>query len=242
MDFYSELSRYYDEVFPAEAADFAFIHHQLDGKTTVLDIGCGTGNKTVLLGAADKRIVGIDSDPAMIARARAEHSLPFVHYHVLDMQAIGSTFCERVFDGAVCLGNTLVHLTGPQAIREFLGAVGGTLVDDGVFIIQILHYDRIIAEKIESLPLIDTPNVQFLRSYVRCGQAFHFVTELRLKATQQSLHNDIVLYPLLRAELTAMLQAAGFDRVELYGGFHGEPLTEASFVLVAVCRNGAQSG
>ncbi len=49
---------------------------RLRGHERVLDLGCGTGTLTVMLkeSARDADVVGIDADPAVLARARAKAS------------------------------------------------------------------------------------------------------------------------------------------------------------------------
>ena len=58
----------------------------------ILDLGCGTGHQTAELTALGIEALGYDADPAMIARARAEHpTTPFV---VGDAQDLDRTSLE----------------------------------------------------------------------------------------------------------------------------------------------------
>lgn len=235
MSFYQELSRYYDEIFAVDAAEMSFITGQLQGKTALLDVGCGTGNKTVHFSEAVASVVGVDMDEGMIAKAHIANSRANIRYTVLRMQDVGTTFKEGQFDGIVCLGNTLVHLPSPADIQNFLHAVSALLGKGGVFILQILNYNRLIAKNITSLPALETPHVCFTRGYAWQGTTMHFVTSLRIKATGETLHNDIVLYPLRKEELTAMLAAAGFAQPQYVGSYQGGPHEDDSFVTIALC-------
>jgi trans-aconitate 2-methyltransferase len=62
-----------------------------DDPTSVLDLGCGPGNLTVLLARRwpDARVVGIDSSTEMIERAR--ETTPAVEFRVADLRAWVST-------------------------------------------------------------------------------------------------------------------------------------------------------
>ncbi len=236
MSFYSAISPWYDEIFPVDAAEMAFVAERLAGAPSLIDIGCGTGNKTAQLAAAGRSIAAVDGDPAMIAAARATNSRPGIAYAVLDMLEIDRAFAGRRFDAALCLGNTLVHLADPACIRGMLGTISGLLNAGGAACIQILNYDRILDKNITSLPLLETERIRFERSYVPRDGLLRFVTTLRVKATGEEIRNDIPLYPLRRAELAEGLTRAAFARVDWYGSYKGDPLTEDSLPLIALAR------
>ena len=232
MGFYQELSRHYDEIFPVDAGEMGFAAKLLSGRNAILDIGCGTGNKTALL-SGTARITGVDSDAGMIERARADNARPGITYDVLDMAALASRFSPGSFDAAVCLGNTLVHLTDPAAIQDFCATVRRLLVPGGVFFCQILNYARILDNAVRELPVIETPGVRFFRRYAPAGDLLLFQTEIFLKADGQCLKNETPLYPLRPESLEAMLREAGFSGQEHYGSYQGVPFTEESFVIIA---------
>lgn len=232
MGMYRDLSPYYDEVFAVDAAEMRFVRDLLRGRRRVLDAGCGTGNKTVLLEEAGRSIAGVDADASMIERARRDNARPDITYDVLDMTALAERFAPGSFDAAVCLGNTLVHLTRPQAIRDLCGTVRGLLEPGGMFICQILNYDRILDNAVTGLPVIDTPRARFSRFYDPDGPNLIFRTELFLKDTGETLHNSTPLYPLRPGEFAAMLRGAGFSAQNAYGSYAGEAFTEKSFILI----------
>lgn len=79
----------------------------------VLDPGCGTGQNTLALAAAGLDVVGVDSAPTPIERARAEakrRGIPvrFLVGDVLDLGALGERF-DTVVDSA------LFHIVGDRA-------------------------------------------------------------------------------------------------------------------------------
>lgn len=236
MTFYDDLSRYYDEIFPVDAAEMAFVSGQVAGKRRLLDVGCGTGNKTVHCAAKDVQVTGIDRDPAMITRAKTDNARSNISYEVLDMSLLGVRYAPGSFDAAVCLGNTLVHLADRAAIDALLGDLGGLLAAEGVAVIQILNYDRILDGHITSLPDLESEHALFTRSYEAEGPLLRFITRLTEKSSGRSLDNAVPLYPLRREELARGLAAAGFHTVEWYGNYRGDPLTADSFALIAVCR------
>lgn len=232
MDFYSLLSKYYDEVFPAKEAELRFVSSLLDGCTDLLDIGCGTGNKTAIL-AQGRRAAGFDMDPEMIARASAAHTGENLHFFTLDMRELTSVLSPGSFDAAVCLGNTLAHLHRDGEQTAFFRQVRTILRPGGVVVGQVLNYDRIVDNHIATLPLIETPNVRFERGYQWREGQLRFVTRIVDKHTGDAFDNDIPLRPILRAAVDSVLAATGFGVVEHYGSYAGEPFREAdSFHLI----------
>ena len=72
-----------------------------DPALSVLDLGCGTGTLTARLAANGRRVVGADSSPEMIERARAQY--PDLDFRVCDALALpfdgefGAVFSNAVF-------------------------------------------------------------------------------------------------------------------------------------------------
>lgn len=235
MAFYQDLSPYYDELFAVDDTELRFVAGILGHRSRILDIGCGTGNKTVLLSTPDNAITAVDQDSAMLERARADNARPNIRYVRADMADLESALQGLRFDGIVCLGNTLVHLAAPEAIQALLESAARLLERGGVCILQILNYDRILDRNIRELPVLETPRARFVRRYVHREGRLHFVTDLDIRETGRTVHNDIVLYPLRRAELAAMLDRAGFGKVAYFGSYQGTALDDDSFVCIAVC-------
>lgn len=236
MSFYTAISEQYDAIFPVNAQEMAFVANLLEGNRNILDIGCGTGNKTVHVKKSGNEVVAVDADEAMIDRARRDNAAPGITYRVMDMRAIGSAFSPGTFDAALCLGNTLAHLSAPGMISSMLRDTANVLDDTGLCIIQILNYDRILAENIRDLPVLETDAFRFSRKYEWQGGEMLFVTELLLKESGETMKNAVPLYPLRKVELAASLADAGFGKVEYFGSYAGDALTSDSFVLIAAAR------
>ena len=236
MSFYSDISEYYDSVFAVGPEEMVFTASLLNYRTPLLDIGCGTGNRTEYLCGTGNTVTGIDRDASMIDRARAFHARPCVQYETLDMMDIDKRFPGSSFEGILCLGNTLVHLSSPEEIAFFCRKVRTLLKDDGLFIVQILNYDYILERRVTSLPSLDSPEASFARQYKWREDGMHFVTALTVMETGQTIHGDTLLYPLTKNELSSCLGQAGFANMVFHGGYSGQPFTQDSFVLYVVCE------
>lgn len=232
MDFYQELSRHYDEIFPARKGDFSFFKDKLKGQKKLLDVGCGTGNKTVLFQDLFQEIIAFDLDSGMIEQAKEKHGASNIEYLVQGMEEI-SNLKENNFDTVFCLGNTLVHLDSLSIIKNFFKDLKKICSSDVKLLVQILNYNKIMREKITDLPIIETANLSFFRSYSWVNEELHFITTLNLKSSNTTLHNDIILLPLLQEDLTASIVEAGFAEPEYFGNFKGDPHTDNSLPTIA---------
>ncbi len=234
LTFYQELSRDSDEIFALAPGEMDFLKRRLNGCARILDVGCGTGNKTELLSEPNREIVGLDLDPDMIALARLKHQAPGLTYQVGDMAAIGLKYPAGQFDGLVCLGNTLVHLTGSYELETFMAGAGRILRPGGWWALQILNYDFIIKSRLSELPLIETPKTVFRRFYDWRADGLRFRTVLEIK-NGPVYENEIFLRPIVKNELLAIL-AGNFSEVELFGGYDGSPHRPDSLVTLALAR------
>lgn len=251
MGFYQKLSEFYDEIFPAAEEDLAFLKKSLAGRRNLLDVGCGSGNKTELLAEEGRSIIGLDLDPAMVDLARARHQRPGIDYRVGDMVALDGLFPRQSFDGLLCLGNTLVHLTEPADLRAFFKAAAELLTPASPLIIQTLNYDLLYKQQVKELPPIFTGQLAFRRFYEsRAGLpgqwtaddlVFHTVLEIRPEArgraeTAESVYEARVpLRPLFRAELEELL-SRDFHAPDFYGGYDGRPAAADSLPLITIAR------
>lgn len=165
MEFYKLLSCYYDEIFPVSPQDMAFLKTRLKACRRILDLGCGSGNKTELLSEAGRTVVGVDSDQDMLSLARSRHSAVGLEYKLGDIVGLKAMFPEKSFDAVLCLGNTLVHLLTSEALADFFDGSARILPSGGLLVIQILNYDYLLSRQVKELPLIETDQLIFRRLY-----------------------------------------------------------------------------
>lgn len=237
--FYSGIGRYYDYIFPynKEKKKFTTSFLEKPEKSTILDIGCGTGDLSLDLAKDGNSVYAIDADQEMIKQAiRKKMPLLLDEYPVfrdLDMRRISGFFDEGKFDGIACFGNTLVHLENREEIFEFLRSSHIVLKDGGHLMIQILNYEYILKENIRELPVIDNEKVRFERYYESTEtEHLDFVTRLTIKTDQSILKNRIALYPLTKEQLNKLMSGAGFSDIKFYGGFNRAPFKEDSLPLL----------
>jgi SAM-dependent methyltransferase len=239
MDFYESIIKYYDKIFPLKKPQVTFVSESFTEpeKASLLDVGCGTGSLAIELSRSFNSVVAADLDKAMIDKAKKKNP-GSVEFMELDMLSIAERFGQEAFDGLICVGNTLVHLPGPEPIQDFLNQAEEVLKPTGCLLIQVINYDRIIDEQVKGLPTIETDELIFRRIYNYGDDpgCIDFETRLTSKATGDELVNHVDLYPLRRAELDALLRQAGFSAIKYYGNFKRERLDQDSQPLIVECR------
>ena len=152
----------------------------------------------------------------------------------MDMLEIGTFFGKDTFDAVACFGNTLVHLPGPEEIARFIRACSVVLKPEGKLLIQIINYDRILDNRVKSLPAIQTNGTRFMRNYHydAIRHRVEFETILQADSLEEEIRNTIDLYPLRKQELAGLLIQFGFTISGFYGSFLMEPYTPESVPLI----------
>ena len=237
MGFYKSIAEVYNKIFPLNPGQVAFTNKAFPqtGDLNLLDIGCGTGSLTLALSSTFNKVVGIDLDEAMLQKAKlVAGDNAKVVFSRLDMLDIQVRFDPGAFDGIVCFGNTLVHLSSLEQISLFFKKCHRLLTPGGKLLIQIINYDRILDQKINFLPTLETDDIQFIRNYHYNSGKHHidFETVLTIKATNQLIRNKVPLFPVRKSEIEAALLDTGFSKLNFFGNFKGETLRPDSIPLV----------
>ncbi len=109
-------------------AAYQFITPRVVGKA-VLDVACGEGYGTAVLGKVAAKSVGIDQDRATIAAARQKYATPGVSFRLGSLFSL-PTMPEGPFDVVCCL-QTIEHVQDHDAFIKALQSQtkpGGTIV------------------------------------------------------------------------------------------------------------------
>ena len=239
-EFYQSIAKHYDDIFPLSDAlrDFLF-SFGIFNEDRILDIGCATGEVALYLAQYAHSVTGIDLDPSLIEIAHSkkeERGISNVRFLVGDMNDIDGVFTKNQFRIVVCLGNTLVHLLSTDIINDIFQKASNVLSDGGLFIFQILNYEKILAQKTIELPLIDNNKITFERRY---DHETHkpllvFSTSLTVKTSSETINNSITLYPLQQKELMKMPSNHLFRSIRFLGGFDRRVFSKEDDLLIGV--------
>jgi glycine/sarcosine N-methyltransferase len=243
MDFYNSISSVYNYIFPYNPVQLKFVLNEigkLEGEHKLLDIGCATGNLSLELLKNNIRLTGIDLDEKMIDIARSKlgvESYPSI-FQVMNMLKIKDAFKCNEFDTVLCFGNTIPHVSNLQELEYLCRQVAVVTKPGGLFLLQLINYNRILNQNINSLPTIDNDQIKFERNYTLAtdGRKISFDTKLTIKEDQQIIENSILLLPVKSEELVKILEKSGFEGIQLYGGFNHSEYSENSIPLVISCK------
>ena len=232
MKFYSSIAQNYDFIFPVKQAQIDFIKSLFVGKTKLIEIGSGTGNLTIALANAGYLMSGLEYDENMLDLARRKSN--DVYWKCGDMREIDKDFHGEMFDGIICFGNTLVHLSDAKDIEGFLRKAYDLLHYDGIMVIQIINYSRIFDQKIDHLPTIENDKIQFVRNYraYRNPRNIEFQTILTIKETNEIIKNKIDLFPIFPEELYELMHKIGFSKIQKFSDFSKNDFTPDSIPFI----------
>lgn len=240
MNMYDNISEYYDEIFPIDAATLDFIRRTVgDPPKSVLDVACGSGGYAVEMSKYGYDVTATDNSPDMILRTSQKAREGNVSLDVVecDMRNIESKI-QKKFDCIYCIGNSIVHITDIDEITDVVMQMGKLLVQRGTLIIQTLNYDRIIRLNITRLPVIENKEkgITFVRTYDLDNHdgTVKFRTEIIIdnKRVNASVKGEVDLYPIKKDEMIQVLKKAGFNNIQIYGDFTGQPYNEDSIMLI----------
>ncbi|HCT79844.1 MAG TPA: SAM-dependent methyltransferase [Micromonosporaceae bacterium] len=138
-----ELAAVYDVVYQARGQDFSAeaelvtetILARRPEATSLLDVGCGTGEHLKTLSKLFNHVEGVDLSPSMVAVARAK--LPSLDVHLEDM-------CEldlgRTFDAVISLSTAVAYLPSLAALHRALERMVQHLSPGGVLVVEPWYF------------------------------------------------------------------------------------------------------
>ncbi|MBM4762908.1 class I SAM-dependent methyltransferase [Bacillus sp. B15-48] len=232
MSFYQVLTPYYDEIFPLNQQAFSFLSTYFLKEQSILDIGAGTGSMAIALGEHGANVTAIEPEETMSEEIRLKAGLKGLSVAVstLSMEQIDEL--RGTFDGMYCIGNTLAHLQTLNAVEKFLGNCYQNLQVNGRFIVQLVNYDKVLANDNFAFPDIIKENFTFTRKYKKDKDRILFKTIVKTK--NELFENTVPLYPLTSEQLINKLENAGFQKIDVYGNYKKDPFTIDSQALITV--------
>ena len=140
-DLFDQIAEYYDTLhddvdYAAECAilERVFSKFLRDEPSSILDLGCGTGNHALVLAKRGYRVTGIDSSAGMLRvarkKGRGRSNLAFVR---ADMRSFS---LGRTFDAAISMDGAFTHLLTESDLLAHLRTVRRHLGPGGVYVFE----------------------------------------------------------------------------------------------------------
>jgi SAM-dependent methyltransferase len=156
-DSYQGLAADYDWMFDDHAlANGAAINRPATARllqrvsrtSTVLDAACGTGINAAALARRGFAVWAADASDAMTGVAEARFRAERLAVPVLrsTWEELPATTSER-FDVVLCIGNSLVHAVGRDAMVQALIGLRKTAKPDGYVVIDSRNWEKLHAER-----------------------------------------------------------------------------------------------
>ncbi len=239
MGFYQELANYYDFLFPVRENQLNFIT-KTAGKPPrrLLDVACGSGNYSLELARLGYDMTAVDLDMQMIEtlRNKARSRQIDIKAYQVNMLDLRKTLSDR-YDLIFCIGNSLAHLKDEREIVDFLNGAKGLMERSGSLILQVVNFAKVLRRKTEQFPLLshEKEGIKFEREYTYDEASGNVIFKSILTVQDKEFVNRIILYPVLKDNLTELLLSAGFHHIQIYGDFMGNDFeSEHSAALIIV--------
>jgi SAM-dependent methyltransferase len=246
MKLYHQLADYYyiiEEQHREIHDEISFIRSYFVGRhmTSLLDLGCGSGEHLNRLVRYGIDCTGIDSSNDMIttAQQRFPGKVTFIH------QDIRSFDYYESFDVIICIYGTFNYLHTDDDISNTLWNTYRALKDDGIAIFEVwnavpleqiqtkkispvstaIHDDTTIRRE-RGFTLMDTPK----KNMVEVNFKYH----IRENGTEREVSDRHIMRIFRLEELRVFLQENGFNIRQVYSSYLKEPFTEHSSKIIIV--------
>lgn len=226
MSWDEAFSLRYDEWAADMAADIDFyvrLAREADGP--LVELAVGNGRVAIPVGrATGRRVIGLDSSPAMLeqARERATEAGVDLELHLADMRDL------RLDEPAAliyCPFRALLHLPTWADRRLVFERVAAALLPGGRFAWNAFAFDHRVATRLDGIHQ-ESPVPHTVRYTVGSNRV-----DIDLDGGSRSS-----LWWATRNEWLGLIDVAGLELEALDGGFAGEPFDDASSEYVFVCR------
>ncbi len=245
-------SRYYDgayELIRDPSGDVAFyrkLAHEAQGP--VLELGCGTGRILLAIAVDGIPCTGLDASPRMLDALRRKEAPSTLRLVCAPMQDfdLGPDRFKLIFAGF----RVFQHLYTVEDQLACLACVRRHLAPGGSFAFDVFapNLDRVrrTREPEREDVRFEQDGEQIVRYTAVDFDHVHQLMRLRMRYERSQggevIDNEIVemrMRYFFRYEIEHLLARAGFDEVQILGGFDGRPYDYTSGETIVVARGAA---
>ena len=205
-----------------DVAHYVSLAREADGP--IVELAVGTGRVALeVVRETGKPVLGIDSSPAMldIARERAA-GLP-LELRLGDMRELA---LEEPAELIYVPGRSLLHLHGWQEKRRVFERVARSLRRGGRFAFNAFAFSHAIAARLDGTTQNQGGVVHTLH---------YFPADNRIEIERDGAAT-IRAWWATKSEWDGLIDVAGLEIENLYGGFERQPLTDEALEFVYVTR------
>jgi len=213
----------------------------------VLEAMCGTGRLLVPLARAGFEVTGLDSNTMMLAQARkklegvkaiAGHRVTLVEGDIRNFDL------KKKYRLNILAFSSINHLLTPEDQDRALACIRHHISEEGLLAVASFypHDDQPRTEMLDKE--VELENGDLLIRYSTLSRddnegLLHIAYKWELEREGRIVreHDSELHLRLLRPkQLGALLENAGFEVLERFGGYRGEPLSSKGDIIVMVAR------
>jgi SAM-dependent methyltransferase len=213
--------------------------------SSVLDCACGTGRHAIRFAESGLDVTGIDIDPAMIGRARANAAAAGVgvRFETAAFSEVAGVLTGRTFDAVICVGNSLSQLPDLGAVEDAVRNFAVVCRPGGVAVLHVLNYHALMEKEIVPRPLRvsgEHGEPEFFQKIFIPRPPWVHVLMVRIVDEGGKWSSSVSmgkLLPVGAADLERFATGAGFTGVEMRGDYSGRVFDRESsqdLILTAV--------
>jgi len=251
-DYRSEAADYYD-LAPHKPNDVPFyIEHLPRADAAVLELGCGTGRVTLPLSAHCAFIQGVDHSEAMIEICESKLAAADIAPARAMVRHADFTTCslERRFDYIIAPFRVLQNVVSDADVEALFRMIAEHLEPDGLAILNVFRPNRGPDKLVEQwgeggeermwevMDGEDKVVCSVRRSGFNTKPLVLYPDSIYRRSRSGNLLDEAVLSVPMRCyyptEFTALIERRGFEVVEQWGGYGGEPYGEGTELIVAM--------
>ncbi len=214
----------------------------------ILELACGTGRVAIPLAEAGSTIVGLDSDPEMLALAESKARMLELGRRISFVKADMVSFkMKQKFPLIIAGANSLIHLLDSASLRKCLERCrtqltpGGTLYiafEPSPYIAAAGKY-RVERERPRQVFNRETGETLLYRGTTTVDPNFQLIIRHHEYANPRAPHDatktatfNYVTRPIYPGELELLVELVGLEIIGIYGDYDLRPLTRQSEKIV----------
>jgi SAM-dependent methyltransferase len=234
--FGEDYSRIYGPFLPAQRTeqDVADIQDilQLPPQSQILDLCCGQGRHAILLGKAGYQVTGLDLSQHLLEQAIKEANKQDVEITWIQRDMREIPF-EQKFDAVINIFTSFGYLENENEDRRVLEQVAKALKPEGLFLLETVYQPKVIRSYTphgiihyaDGMTVLEERQID-----LRTSRNEIYITLLYPDGSQGKQHQSMRIYTL--TELIHMLEEAGLEVLDYYGGLDRSPLSMDSRLVI----------
>jgi ubiquinone/menaquinone biosynthesis C-methylase UbiE len=207
----------------------------------VLEVMCGTGRILVPLARAGFEITGIDANDRMleVARRKLAKEPPEVQKRATLVKADARDLdLGKKFDLVILAFSSVNHLLSPNDQDRAMACLKRHMTENGLLAVAsfIPRQEKLHSEKLDKEVDLESGDLLIRYSTLTMDPETDLMCVKYRWEIDRELASAFDLRLLKPNQLKALLEGAGFEVVERFGGYRGEPLDPKGDIVVFVAR------